>query len=513
MVDDARIDDPWRETAVDPAITEVCERFEGAWRAGDRPVLEDYLGETSGAERTTLFGELLAVELSHLQRSGQIPPPGDYQRRFPGFEEVIEKTLAFGEEPSGPRPTSSGVTLAGEERRLAPGEDPRIPGYECLAEVGRGGMGVVYRARQLQLDRICALKTVSAVGSIGDEAALRFLAEAKAIATVRHPNVVQVHHAAQHEGRLFFEMEYVEGGSLAHRLKGVAWPPSRAARLIDAVARAVDEVHHHRIVHRDLKPANILLMADGTPKVADFGLAKSLDRDASLTLEGVILGTPSYMAPEQAEGLADLIGPATDIYAVGAILYELLAGRPPFTGASKLEVIQKIKAGDPPPPSDIVPGIPADLDAVCLKCLAKSPADRYATAGDLADDLRRFITGDSTLARPAAEPAPAPRRSLLVPGLAVAAVVVALVVAGVVLSRRDTVGIPPGPAADPAPKQPGIPYVVKPGEYPFSIATRLLGDGERWTEMRKENGRPLTAEDARNLLPGETLYLPPFDDR
>ncbi len=482
----------------DRAIAEARERFEGAWRSGGRPRIEDQLGETSGPARVELLRELLTVELARRREIGEAPTLRDYQDRFPDDSRVVEETLAgvAGLAATIPAPVGASGTF----------DDPKVPGYEILAELGRGGMGVVYRARQLQLGRVCALKTVSAVGG---EAAHRFLAEAKAIATVRHPNVVQIYHSGQHEGGLFFEMEYVEGGSLAQRLTGAPWTPSRAARLIDAVARAVDEVHHHRIVHRDLKPANILLTAEGTPKVADFGLAKSLEPGANVTMAGVILGTPSYMAPEQAQGMAKAVGVATDVYALGAILYELLTGETPFRGTTKLEVIEKIKVAEPTPPSRLAPGISPDLEAVCLKCLRKAPAERYDSAVDLAEDLRRVINGEPTLARPSAASAKAePRRSLLVPILATAGLVLSLACLALVLSsRRDRdkdENSKPGPGAL------GVPYVIQAGEYPMSIAARLLGDGKRWKEIRKEDGQFLTDEDARTLLPGQTVYLPQF---
>ena len=214
---------------------------------------------------------------------------------------------------------------------------PAIAGYEILGELGRGGMGVVYRARQVRLNRPCVLKMILGGAHAGAEAAARFLAEAEAVARLQHPNIVQIHHIGEADGLPFFELEYVDGGSLDRRLDGTPWPARRAAELVEALARGVAEAHRQGIVHRDLKPGNVLLAADGTPKITDFGLAKSLAADSGLTRTDSIMGSPGYMAPEQAEGKTKQVGPLADVYALGAILYELLTGRPPFRGATVLE--------------------------------------------------------------------------------------------------------------------------------------------------------------------------------
>ena len=228
---------------------------------------------------------------------------------------------------------------------------PTIAGYEIEGELGRGAMGVVYRARQVRLNRPCALKVILAGAHADPVAAVRFLAEAEAVAKLQHSHIVQIHHIGEAEGLPFFELEYVEGGSLDKRLDGTPWPARRAATLVEALARGVAEAHRLGIIHRDLKPSNILIAADGTPKIADFGLAKSLDAGAGLTATESILGTPSYMAPEQAEGKAKQVGPLADVYALGAILYELLVGRPPFRGTTVLETLEQVKTAEPVPPS------------------------------------------------------------------------------------------------------------------------------------------------------------------
>ena len=260
-------------------------------------------------------------------------------------------------------------------------------------------MGVVYRAIQVRLKRVVALKMVSAGGYASPEVLARFLAEAESIARLRHPNVVQVYDRGECEGLPFYSMEYFAAGSLGQRIDGTPWAAFAAARVVEQVSRGVAEAHRLGIVHRDLKPANILLGDDGTPKVADFGLAKSLDSTSDLTRTDRVLGTPSYMAPEQAEGKAGLIGPAADIYSLGAIFYELITGRPPFKAATALETLVQVRTADPVAPSRLVPGLARDAETIALKSLHKDPSRRYATARELADDLRRFAAGEMIVAR------------------------------------------------------------------------------------------------------------------
>jgi serine/threonine-protein kinase len=278
---------------------------------------------------------------------------------------------------------------------------PRIPGYEVEAELGRGGMGIVYRARHLRLNRPVALKMLLAGAYGGSEERERFSREAEAMAGLRHANIVQVHGAGDHEGRPYFTMEYVEGGNLAHRLLGTPQPARQAAALLATLAEAVQLAHQSGVVHRDLKPANILLTADGTPKIADFGLARHFDGGPALTLSGIRVGTPSYMAPEQAAGKARAIGPAVDVYALGALLYEMLTGRPPFRAETAAETERQVIAEEPVPPARLNPKVPRDLETICLKCLHKEPQRRYASAAALAEDLDRFQRGEPIAARPA----------------------------------------------------------------------------------------------------------------
>jgi serine/threonine protein kinase len=275
-----------------------------------------------------------------------------------------------------------------------------VPGYEVLRVLGRGGMGVVYLARQSRLQRLVALKMILAGGHAGDEQLARFRTEGEAAARLQHPNVVQIHEVGDHEGLPFYSLEFVAGGSLASKLDGTPWQSRPAAQLVETLARAVHAAHRRGIVHRDLKPANVLLATDGTPKITDFGLAKLLDDGAGPTGTGDIMGTPSYMAPEQTGQRVQPIGPATDVYALGAILYELLTGRPPFKGATAMDTVLQVVNDEPVPPRRLQPKVPHDLETVCLKCLCKEPAMRYASAEALADDLHRFQQGEPIKARP-----------------------------------------------------------------------------------------------------------------
>jgi serine/threonine-protein kinase len=277
---------------------------------------------------------------------------------------------------------------------------PQVPGYEVEAVLGRGGMGVVFRARHLRLNRVVALKMLLAGAYAGPRDKHRFQREAEAVARLRHPNVVQIHDVGDADGRPYFTMELVDGGSLARKLAGTPQPARQAAELAATLAGAIQAAHAAGIVHRDLKPSNILLTAEGTPKVSDFGLARRLDGGAGLTQTGVAVGTPSYMAPEQARGRPREIGPAVDVYALGAILYELLTGRPPFRAATAAETVHQVIFEDPVPPSQLNARVPRDLETICLKCLHKPPEKRYATAADLAADLDRFLKHEPIQARP-----------------------------------------------------------------------------------------------------------------
>jgi serine/threonine protein kinase len=325
-----------------------------------------------------------------------------------------------------PEPTVlAGMTVAGGPPATAIGGAAAIPGYELLEEVGRGGMGVVYKARQLSLNRTVALKMVLGADHADPNNLVRFLSEAEVVAAIRHPNVVQVYEYGQHVGRPFFAMEYLGGGSLTELLRSTGrLAPRDAAVLVEQVARGVQAAHDLGTVHRDLKPGNVLLqiadlrltiespepvaevssqspithLQSSIPKVTDFGIAKR-STQADLTRTGAVMGTPAYMSPEQAAGRAKFVGPAADIYALGVILYECLTGRVPFEAEDTVRLLLKVVEDEPPPLHAFAPEVPRDLEAVCLKCLRKDPHARYPTAGELADDLRRFLNAEPVTAR------------------------------------------------------------------------------------------------------------------
>jgi len=306
----------------------------------------------------------------------------------------------------------------------SPQDCPAIPGYEILGEIGRGGMGVVYRARQINLKRVVALKVIRDAALASPQDRGRFRIEAEAVARMAHPNIVQVYDVGEHQGRPYIAMELVEGGSLEHYFAGRPAPAPQAAQLVGTLARAIHHAHARQVVHRDLKPANILLVSGGlvrgewsgpssplttqnsllSPKITDFGLAKRLDSESTgWTQEGAVLGTANYMAPEQAAGRSQEVGPAADIHALGAILYELLTGQSPFDGDSWTETLQKVLFDEPTRPTRLRADLPHDLETICLKCLEKQPDRRYASAAELADDLERFLEGKTVIAVPLTE--------------------------------------------------------------------------------------------------------------
>ena len=272
--------------------------------------------------------------------------------------------------------------------------------YEIIREIARGGMGVVFQARQVSLNRPVALKMILAGQLATDTDVKRFYTEAEAAAGLDHPGIVPIFEVGQHDGQHFFSMGFVEGQSLADRLAGGVLPPREATELVRRITKAVQFAHERGVIHRDLKPANILLDQNGNPRITDFGLAKKVAGDSALTGSGQIMGTPSYMPPEQAGGKRGDVGPAADIYSLGATLYALVAGRPPFQAATAMDTVIQVLSDEPMPPRRLNASIPRNLETICLKCLQKDPARRYSSAAALAEDLRRFLAGEPIAARP-----------------------------------------------------------------------------------------------------------------
>jgi serine/threonine-protein kinase len=369
---------------------------------GDRPRLAD------------VIGALIELEDGHRPRP-MLPPPAPAGRAgaspeatlapvvgpdAPSVHLLREQSLMGFEDRASLVPVTGAdggpYTMPPESPPAVPPAPTAVPGYEILELLGRGGMGVVYKARQISLNRLVALKMILHGGHAGEQEWRRFRMEAEAIARLQHPNIVQVFEVGQHNGLPFSSLEFCPGGSLDRKLAGTPLDPQEAARLVLALAGAVQAAHDANIIHRDLKPANVLLAADGTPKITDFGLAKKLD-EAGQTHTGAVIGTPSYMAPEQAQGKK--VGPLVDVYALGAILYECLIGRPPFRAATALDTLMQVVNEDAVPPRRLNPRVPAELESICLRCLHRDPDRRYRSAAELGDDLHRFLEGEPVAAR------------------------------------------------------------------------------------------------------------------
>jgi tetratricopeptide (TPR) repeat protein/tRNA A-37 threonylcarbamoyl transferase component Bud32 len=361
---------------------------------------------TQGADRLThqpnaADPETLAAANAHPDLPPTVDPEANPQATLDSVPDLADGSVELANPPPGWRITRSG-TNDGSSRPSPEARTDRkvVAGYEILCELGRGSMGVVYKARQLGLNRLVALKMVLAGAHAGKSQLARFYIEAEAVAGLQHPNIVQIFEVGQHDELPYFSLEFVDGGSLALHLLGKPQPPKEAARLLESLARGMVCAHRQGIIHRDLKPGNVLLTRDGIPKITDFGLAKRLEDDSHQTKSGALLGTPSYMAPEQAAGKTKEVGPLADLYALGAILYEMLTGRPPLVGTTMAETLDLVQNKEPLPPSRLQPGVPRDLETICLKCLQKEPAKRYPTTEALADDLARFLAGDPIQARP-----------------------------------------------------------------------------------------------------------------
>jgi serine/threonine-protein kinase len=474
--------DPLRRGAL---IDLVHIDLEYRWKAGSGLPVEDYLRRFPElSDDPALVVELAAWEHELRCRTEPDLAPGELVRRFPQLGRELEERLGGSPMVRTSRPAGS-----------KPPPLPQVPGYEVLEVLGQGGMGVVYRARHRGLDRLVAIKLIRADLSLLPLALARFEAEARAIARLDHPAIVRVHDSGVHQGQPFYVMEHVAGGTLAEALARGPLAPERAAALVARLTDGVQHAHEAGIVHRDLKPANVLLAACGftesarpqaaewIPKIADFGLARQACA-AGITVGGDCLGTPAYMAPEQANGRTDLLGPATDVHGLGAILYECLTGRPPYPGAGRDEALALARKGDLVPPRQVRPRIPAALERICLRALAAEPARRHSSAAALAADLRRFL-----------------RRRRLLPYLGVALAVGLLGAAGwwgSAPSRGPQAPVPQ-PNSAPAP----APLRVESVEVLGSIGNRT-----RWRKIREARAEVLPIPNGEQINVSVTLNRP-----
>ncbi len=397
-------------------IDRVCDRFEAAIRDGRAPQIEDFLASYPELDRLALLRELIGLELDLLYRTGETltfdihKPQGafeGYHRRFPEATALLndlqkdwELRVASKSELKSPAVGFDPEIETIDHTKPAPRR--HIKQFELQSILGRGGFGIVWRARDMRLQRDVAVK-VPRSDRIAASDRTMFLREARAAAKLRHPNIIAIHEVGEDDSEIFIVSELIEGVSLKVWLESNKLTPDAVAQMVAKLAKAVHHAHDKKIVHRDLKPANVLIDQQGEPHVADFGLAKREAGEESISVSGQIIGTPAYMAPEQARGDHAAIDPRTDVYALGAIFYELLTGKRPFRGELHL-ILEQVKNSQPEAPRLIKPDIPRELEAICLKCLAKDPTKRYVSAAALAEDLHLYLAGETLRGIPAALP-------------------------------------------------------------------------------------------------------------
>ncbi len=393
-------DGPGDGIAADPTVAQpagsdglleaALDDLRRRWRRGERDLAADYPERHPALRSAEAVAALLYQEFLLRGEAGEDVSFDDYLRQFPQYAEPLRRL----------RQADTLLESALLPQAAADLRGVRVGDYELLEEIDRGGMGVVYRARQLSLGRTVALKMILGGGPGSAAGGRRLRNEAEAAARLQHPGIVAIYEVGEWQGQPFFSMEHVAGTTLAALVREHPLPAARAAHYVEAVARAVQHAHENGVLHRDLKPSNVLIGADDRPRVTDFGLARQARADDRLTATGEVLGTPNYMPPEQASDKHGPVGAASDVYALGAVLYELLTGRPPFQAETRFDTLLLVLHNDPVPPSRLNPKVPRDLETVCLKCLHKEPLRRYPTAAALAEDLGRFRRGEPVRARP-----------------------------------------------------------------------------------------------------------------